>query len=195
VYKEFGYSLEKLDEEVLKYIQSFDLSVKIAGKDFRVPPFLETPDELYAKNTIPCISVHSGYKVTTPDAWYLKDTTEQIDGITGKNRYLEQRLVTLYYTYKIGYLVTDFRHDRKMMTSLSLMFPKMFNLEFVDGEDSYVASFYKEQPLITMDEIVSGQKIYRKDTLLTAKVTFEYLQMYEYLQAQGVEFELDLNIT
>jgi hypothetical protein len=191
VYKDFGYSIEDLDRALINYINSAGIYVTVGSTNIRVKSYLETPDELYARKQIPSISVHSGFLVTNPDSWKSHKLGEvnPVDSTI-----VTQELVSLFYTYKISYMVSDPRHSSKLMMVLSLMFPKYFELRFKNEDIDYSAGFKIDQAYKTMDEIVDGVKVYRKDILMETLLTTERVSTEKYFKSQGVEFENISNI-
>ena len=188
-YAEIGYDIDDVDRMITDYIKSQNLSVKMDGKDIRLKVIVATPDEVYAKKTIPCLLVESGYTSETPLEWIRENEYSLVSDTGGMNSYISEEVVTIYYTYKIGYYVTDPRNANTIYRALLSLLPTKFTLPLVKGEDKYCLAFLREPNVIKLDEVYDGVKVYRRDFIFRTTLNFGAYEFKEYLQAQGVIIE------
>lgn len=188
-YREIGYDIDDIDIMLTDYLKAQRLTIKMDGKDIRLKVIVATPDEVYAKKTIPCLLVESGYTSETPWEWIREDEYELVSDTGGVNSYVREEVATIYYTYKIGYYVTDPRNANAIYRAMLNMFPTKFTLPLVKGEDQYCLAFIREPNVIKMDEVYDGVKIYRRDFILRTTLNFGAYEFNEYLKAQGVIIE------
>lgn len=188
-YREIGYDIDDIDEMLTDYLKKQKLTVKMDGKDIRLKVIVASPDEVYAKKTIPCLLVESGYTSETPLEWIKENEVSIISDTGGKNSYISEEIVTIYYTYKIGYYVTDPRHANAIFRALLSIFPTKFTLPLVKGDDEYCIAFLRESNVIKLDEVYDGVKVYRRDFIVQTTLSFGAYEYFDYLQAQGVIIE------
>lgn len=185
-YREYGYSIDDIDILLSDYIKSQQLTIKQDGKDIRIKVIISTPEEVYSKKTIPCICIESGFLETTPYDWIHEPAISLVSNTGGKNSYTKEELVTIYYSYKIGYYVTDPRNANYINRALLSLLPVNFTLPLVKEQDEYCIAFLRDQSMVKLDEIYDGVKIYRRDIVLKTTLHFASYEIIDYLQARGV---------
>lgn len=188
-YVEFGYEIDDIDKLISDHIKMQQLTIPSEGMNVNIKTIITTPEEVYAKRTIPCIAIESGFTSETPWEWIKEPETELISDTDGKNLYETEELVTIYYTYKIGYYVTDPRASNYLFRALSSLLPVKFTLPLVKGDDEYCIAFLREPNVIKLDEVVNGVRIYRRDFILKTTLTFAAYLYEDYLQAAGVDIQ------
>ena len=188
-YEGYGYEIDDVDKLLTDYIKEHRITIPMEGMNVNLKTVISTPDQVYSARTIPCICVESGFTSETPYDWIREGESELITNTGGKNVYETLELVTIYYTYKIGYYVTDPRNSNMLYRKMLSILPPKFQLPLVKGQDEYCIAFLREPNVIKLDEVVNGVKIYRRDFILTTTLTFAATYLEDYLQAQGVEIE------
>jgi hypothetical protein len=166
--------------------------------DVRLRVLSDTPEEVFAKKRYPCIAIENGYTITLTDG-FQKEINDVSYGVNAGNTDLvdvtTEKVIDVTYGYKISFFVLYRSHCDYMELEFLKLFPHKFLLE-VEGESgAEKVGFVHEGQLIKMDTYADNQKVYRRDLVVKAQLSFAESIVENLLRPfTGLQLEEDSSI-
>jgi hypothetical protein len=189
MYKEFGYTIRDVTKTLTNYITKFDLKVFQEGIVTRVKIDTSAPDEAISNKITPMIYINPHFNTTIPKVWrrpkeVISSEYDVDNPAILKTTFGEIRNV--FMQYQIGFLVEYSHHCDYLTEKFIEMFPLELYLDYkAESDDDYMFVFFNDGKVIPLDFIKDNKKIYRRDIILSIRLSFNYEKFIEELTSFG----------
>ena len=176
--RETGYTLEDVSKALSNYILSFNLKLTQNGINVPLKIVVDTPDIAISARTYPSIFINPGFVSGVPEAWERERSITDQEFDEDNPSILKTnitQITNMNYSYQIGFLVEYSTHRDIMLLKFATMFSRRFFLCFKDvaEQDDHRLEFKHDGKVIPLDFTENNKKIFRRDIILTTRISLE----------------------